>query len=95
MTVLPSPGLLAQLALWLGTGLVLGLAFFASLRRNVALYAEGRPLLAGLLHAGRIAVVVAVLAGAVHFGAEALLACSLGLLAGRWLVMRGVRKELP
>lgn len=91
----PTPAFLIGLLPWLGAGLVLGVAFFALLERNVALYAQGRPLAAGLLHLARIAVLVAVLGAAVHFGAGPLLACATGLVGGRWLVLRRVRKELP
>ncbi|WP_170304641.1 ATP synthase subunit I [Croceicoccus estronivorus] len=95
MSILPPPGQLPYLVLWFGAGALLGLAFFTSLRRNVTLYTEGRPVAAGLLHAGRIAILIAVLAGAVHFGAGPLVACTIGLLAGRWLIMRRIRREMP
>jgi hypothetical protein len=76
-------------------GLVLGLAYFASLRRNVRLYADGRPVAAGLLQAGRFALLAGALAGIAQFGGVPLLASALGLLAGRWAVMRRTRKASP
>ena len=93
MNILPSPGLVVLLPLAMAAGIALGIAFFATLHRNVELYADGRPAAAGLLQLLRFALLVAVLAGAVHFGAGPLLACSLGLLAGRYWVMRRVKGQ--
>ena len=69
-------------------GLALGVAFFASLLRNMRFYAEGRPVAGALLHASRFLLVIAVLAGAVQFGAMPLLSCAFGLIVARMLVMR-------
>ena len=74
-------------------GLALGVAFFASLWRNMRFYAEGRPVAGALLHASRFLLVIAVLAGAVQFGAMPLLSCALGLIVGRVLVMRFMERR--
>ena len=76
----------------LAAGLVFGLAFFASLRRTLRYYADGRPIAGGLLHGLRFLVLAVVLAGAAQFGALPLLTCTLGLFVARRLVLRGVRK---
>ena len=95
MTAPPPSGLLVAALPWLAAGFLLGLAFFATLGRTVALYANGRPVLAGLVHAGRIAVMVCVLFAAVRFGASSLLATALGIVIARWLVLRRLREERP
>ncbi|MCB2078646.1 MAG: hypothetical protein KDE55_13220 [Novosphingobium sp.] len=94
MTEIAAPGQLAQLAAWSAFGLALGLTVFATLRQTVALYAAQRALAAGVLHAARIALIIGGLAVAVHFGAAPLLASALGLLVGRWLIVRRAGRDL-
>ncbi len=77
----------------LAVGVATGFAYFGILRRNLELYLDGSPALAVALQAGRFLIAAAVLFGAVQFGAVPLLACALGLLIGRHLVLRRVRKE--
>ena len=74
-------------------GLALGTVFFASLWRNMRFYADGRPVAGAILHILRFLLLIAVLAGAVQFGAMPLLSCTLGLLIGRRLVMRYMERR--
>ena len=90
----PDPGIDWQsAAIALGGGLLLGIAFFTSLRRNAQYYAEGRPLVAGALQSLRFLLLGTILVGAAQFGAIPLLACTLGLFAGRQLVLRRADRE--
>lgn len=84
------PALEALIAFAAGVGL--GLACFTLLERNLALYLDGRPVAGAVLQAGRLLLVAAGMLGAVQFGAIPLLSCALGLLAGRHVVLRRVRK---
>ena len=93
MTAPDTPFLWFPAVAALGVGLALGLAFFASLRRNVQFYTDGRPLAGVVLHLLRVLLVAAVLVAAVQFGAVPLLACALGFLIGRHLVLRRVERE--
>jgi len=90
----PDPGIDWQsAAIALVGGVLLGVAFFASLRRNAQYYADGRPLAAGALQTLRFLLLGTILIGAAQFGAMPLLACTLGLFAGRQLVMRFTDQE--
>ena len=80
-------------ALALGAGFLLGLAFFATLRRNAEYYAQGRPLTAGAIQTLRFLLLGTILLGAAQFGAIPLLTCTLGLFAGRQVVMRFTGRE--
>lgn len=81
------------LALWLAGGWVLGLIYFRLVRLSADLMLSGRrgaPLFG-------VALVLAVLGGGLVLaalqGAGPLLAASLGLLIGRWWMMRRVWTE--
>ncbi|MFG1201431.1 ATP synthase subunit I [Xanthobacter aminoxidans] len=76
-----------HIALGLGAGALVGLAHFATLRSNTALYL-GKNLTLGLgLHLLRFAVLGVVLFGLAHLGAAALLSGALGLLIMRRAVL--------
>lgn len=77
----------------LAAGVATGVAYFALLSRNLDLYLAGAPLAGAALQAGRFLLAAAVLFSAVQFGALPLIACAIGFLAGRHLVLRRVRKE--
>lgn len=95
MTTPDLPSLYLPALCGVSVGLALGLAYFASLRRNVRLFADGRPVAAGLLQAGRFVLLAGTLAGLAQFGAIPLLSGTLGLLIGRQLVMRRYREAQP
>jgi hypothetical protein len=82
---------MSALPLWLAGGVVLGLAYFALIRRSAALIvsARGGPWLALALGLLRLGGLAAVLFLAALQGAGPLLAMALGVLAGRVAVMRG------
>jgi hypothetical protein len=82
---------MSVLALWLAGGVVLGLAYFALIRRSAALIVSprGGPWLALGLGLVRMGGLAAMLLLAVLQGAGPLLAMALGVLAGRVAVMRG------
>ena len=70
-------------------GFVSGLAYFAALRRTVAVFAAGRGwLIPAGLTLGRIGVAIAVLALAAKIGAAALLATFIGFLVARAVALR-------
>ena len=75
-------------------GLVLGLAYFAALRRTAALLGAGgsrlRPLLLTLV---RVAGAALAFVFAARLGAPPLLAAFLGFLAARALALRWVRRS--
>jgi len=84
------------LALWLLGGWVLGLIYFRLVRHSADLLLSGRrgaPLFGVALVLARLAVLGGVLILAALQGAGPLLAASLGLLIGRWWMMRRVRAE--
>lgn len=82
---------MSVLALWLAGGVVLGLAYFALIRRSAALIVapRGGSWLALGLGLARLGVLAAVLGLAAMQGAGPLLAVALGVMAGRLAVMRG------
>lgn len=74
-------------------GFLLGLTYFAALRRTVALYGAGRGWLSpAILTLGRIAVAVAIFAFAATLGALSLLAAFAGFLAARFVSVRRARR---
>lgn len=75
-------------AVAVAAGFALGLAYFAALRANVRLYADGRPAAALAVHAARTAVVVAAAVAAARAGAVPLLAALAGFVAARTVVVR-------
>ena len=88
MSALLIPGLVAALAGL--AGLALGVLHFRSLERVTALLVQGR--LAGVaLQIGRLAVLAVFLWLCARGGPWTLLAGAAGLLAGRALILRGVR----
>jgi len=85
-TLLHAAPLVAAAAL---AGLALGLAYFASLRRAVAIFAAGGSWRApAALTFGRLALAVVVLGAAAKLGPAALLAAFAGFLAARALMLR-------
>ena len=88
------PGTDAPLAAaFLGAGLLLGLAYFATLWRTVALLAGGSSWLAPLaLTVVRLAGVAGLLAAAVRWGAPDLLACFAGIVVARLIAVRLARR---
>lgn len=74
-------------------GLVVGLGYFAALRRTVQLYgAEGNRLAPAVLTVGRIAGAAAFLIVAARLGAVPLLAAFSGFLLARAIALRAVRR---
>ncbi len=69
-------------------GLVLGVASFAALRANTALYVAGDVWRSFCLHVTRLSLVGAGLALAASQGAAPLLAGAGGLVAARWIAVR-------
>ena len=80
-----------EMVLALAAGVVLGKTHFAALHRVADQFAEGKALAAAGLQAARLALLAAVLVGAAWFGALPLLACTAGVLVGRWIVLRRAR----
>jgi hypothetical protein len=84
------PELAAVMAI---SGLVLGLLYFAALKRSVGLLVGGRCRLWPLaLTLGRIGAAGAVLFVAARFGAAPLLAAFIGFLAARAVALRAERR---
>ena len=84
------------LALWLAGGGILGLIYFRLVRLSADLLLsarKGAPVLGVALVLVRLAGLGGVLVLAALQGAGPLLAASLGLLIGRWWMMRRVRAE--
>lgn len=78
-------------ALWLGGGVVIGLAYFRMVRHSADLMLSGRrggPLFGVALVVVRMAGLGGVLIIAAMQGAGPLLAAALGLLLGRFATMR-------
>lgn len=73
-------------------GTIAGFVYFYLLERNLAFYLDGSPLAGAALQVGRFLLAAAVLYAAVQFGAVSLLACALGFLAGRHVVLRRCRE---
>jgi len=69
-------------------GVLLGIAFFATLARVVRCFAEGRALMAAGLQLARFAALVGALFVFVRLGAFPLLTGAAGVFFGRHLVMR-------
>ncbi|MEO6972591.1 MAG: ATP synthase subunit I [Rhodoferax sp.] len=92
MTLLPSHAftLATPMVAGLAAGFAIGLAHFATLARNLRLFAAGRVAAAFALQLVRMAVTVACfVALAVLLGAGAVLASLAGLLLARtWLLRR-------
>lgn len=83
---------MSGLFLWLVGGVLLGLFYFALIRRSAALILapDGGPWLALGLGLARMGGLAAVLGLAAMQGAGPLLAVAIGVMAGRLAVMRGV-----
>jgi F1F0 ATPase subunit 2 len=84
-----SPAL--QSALALAAGVLLGLFHFTTLRRITEFYAQGRAGKAAAFQLARFVPFAAIFLVAARLGALPLLACALGVLAGRWIVLRRAR----
>jgi hypothetical protein len=75
-------------------GFGLGLAYFATLRRTVAIFAIGRGWLGPLgLTLGRIGAAVLFLGAAARLGAAPLLAALFGFLLARTVAVRAARRS--
>lgn len=77
----------------LGAGILLGIAYFATLARTVRHFSEGRAVRAAGLQLARFAVLGGTLYAMVRLGALPLLAGGAGILIGRHLVMRRSRVD--
>jgi N-ATPase, AtpR subunit len=78
----------------LAAGFGLGLAYFATLRRTVVIFASGRGWLGLLgLTLGRIAAAVLFLAVAAKLGAATLIAALGGLLLARTIAVRAANRS--
>lgn len=80
-------------SLWLMGSVGIGLGYFCALRRGAGMLIAGRR--AGLwqvaaLVGGRVVILGAVLTMAAMQGAGPLLAAALGLMIGRYVVMKGI-----
>jgi len=74
-------------------GLLVGLGYFAAMRRTVTLLADGSTWFGPLaLTVGRIVVVVALLTLVARFGASPLLAAAIGMLLARAIALRTARR---
>jgi hypothetical protein len=85
---------LVILALWLAGGLALGVGYFLMVRRSADLIlskSRSGPWLGVALVLARLGSLGAVLVLAAMQGAGPLLAASLGLVIGRFVVMRALR----
>lgn len=84
-------GTALHIAIGLGTGLVLGLAHFFTLRWNTGLYLGRRPILGLGVQLLRFTALAAVLFALTRLGAGALMSGALGVLAARRFVPSGAR----
>jgi F1-F0 ATPase (N-ATPase) AtpR subunit len=85
--------LLSLAAVWTAGGLLLGTAYFATLRRTVdLLLADGGRLTWAALTLGRLVAMTLFLAGAARFGALPLLGAFLGFLVARGFALRRSRR---
>ncbi len=75
-------------------GVMLGFVYFRSLWWNARLLAAGVPTLTAAWMAGRLTLLACVLALMSLEGATALLTTGLGVLAGRAIILRQVRKAV-
>ena len=82
----------AQIALAFPAGIVIGAAYFLSLRWVVDMLAEGKYAKALLSHCLRFGLLAAVFFALVGVGAAALLSAALGLLLARQLILHRVRR---
>lgn len=83
----------ALAAAWLAFGVLLGLAYFALLRRTVGYFAGGRGrLLPVALTLARLAAAIGFFGWAALAGALPVLAAFLGFLGARGLALRAVRR---
>ncbi len=79
-----------NIVVFLLLGFGVGLLHWIGLRRNVATYLSGGRLGPALaLHAGRLALTIAVFVGAAQFGAVVILATLSGFLISRCVVAGG------
>lgn len=81
----------AQIGLAFPAGIVIGAAYFLSLRWAVDMLAAGEYVKALLANCLRFGLLAAVFFALVGFGAAALLLAALGLLLARQLILRRVR----
>ena len=88
-SVLPGFGLAALAG---AAGFAFGLAYFAMLRRNIAVFLGGGGLAAAGLTVTRLAAAAAVFALAARLGALPLLGALLGFLAARFVALRAGRR---
>lgn len=88
MTDMISPATMMAALGGIAAGLLLGLAYFASLARVVSYYMDRRPLAASLMQAGRFLVLAGVLVVTALLGVAPLLGCATGILIGRQLILR-------
>lgn len=93
---LPEWTVFAVVPLCLLAGVALGLAHFGALWRQAqALAGKDRPKRAAAEAVLRFVVLLAGLVGASLLGAGPLIALALGVMIGRWLVMRRVERASP
>lgn len=89
----PALSSFALAALSGAAGFAFGLAYFAMLGRNVALFLQGGGLAAAAgLTLARLAAAVVAFAIAAKLGALPLLASLLGFLAARFIALRAARR---
>jgi hypothetical protein len=89
-TLFTHPALAAAM---LAAGFALGLAYFAALRRGVALFAAGSGVWAPLaLTVARLGAAAAAMTGAAMIGAMPLLALFVGFLVARVVALRAARR---
>jgi hypothetical protein len=90
----PNALLLEQMLLGLGLGSVIGVAFFATLQRNIELYVvQGRARAAIAIHILRLVSVTAAFALIVQFGAAALLGAFASFLMLRTVMTHRVKSS--
>ncbi len=84
---------LAHIALGFALGLAVGVFHFASLKQVTALYLGGSPVRAIALQLLRLAVLAGLMVALVLLDIPAFAAGALGVIVGREIVLRRVRKE--
>jgi F1F0 ATPase subunit 2 len=89
----PTLGFAAQAAVGFMAGLVIGVAYFASLWWNTRLFTTGSPGRAIALQLGRIAAAVAALILLARFSLVALLFGALGFLVARFSLLWGFGEQ--
>ena len=81
-------------AMMVVVGFAFGLAYFAALRRTVALFADGRSrLVPAALTLGRLGLAIIALGLAAKVGAISLLAMFIGFLLARTVALRAARSS--